>query len=215
MGLTTSKKLIRYENGKRKLEKQGFKEIKAIHLIGGGSEPGTDENWRAFADINIKYGLLYFCFDDAVQRLSSAYVSSLVKDLARFCNFKYGIGYQREFKKGPEWYVSGIIGYEGNVTIEREERARIAKWHNEYFYDDANYKTGDLRDVYPYNVLTSAHLSRPAQETNLKEWIESACGRGDLTQVVDDRWLWTLKDDQIPPVQEALHQAGLLLCYKA
>ncbi|MBM3469095.1 MAG: hypothetical protein FJX71_06670 [Alphaproteobacteria bacterium] len=214
MGLPTSQKLIRFESGKRKLEKNGFQGIEDIHLMGGVSEAGTNLNWKTSVEICLrKKGFLYICFDDVIQLLNKDYITKLVKDLSRFCNFKYGIAYQREFTKGPDWYVNGIIEGISRTPENNIEREKIACWFKKYSVNN-HYKTGLLRDIYLYNILTRTHLDQRVKGQTLEQWILQNATHGDLQSVTDRHWLWSLKPTQIPIVQEILQEADLLLCYK-
>jgi len=214
MGLTTSKKLIQYKSGKRKLEKYGFSDIKAISVLGGVSEAETNLNWKISTEICYRNkGLFYVCFDDAIHSLTKDYILKLVKDLSQFCPFKYGIGYQREFTKGPDWYVSGIIEGIKRTPENNREREQIGCWFKKYAVNN-RYKTGLFRDIYPFNILTSSHLVQKVQNQSLGNWIRQNPGHGNLAQVTNHHWLWSLAPTQIPDAQESLQKSGLLLCYK-
>ena len=53
---------------------------------------------------------------ETVAGLDQNTIQELLIDLLSFADFKYGIGYQRDYAKGPEWYP---FGYDEDDPKER------------------------------------------------------------------------------------------------
>jgi hypothetical protein len=215
IGITTSKKLILYKNGKKKLEKTNFERITEIEILGGVSEPGTHLNWKVDTNFFLREnGLrqeLYLCFPDIQKSFTKDNLSYYLKQLLQFSDFKYGICYQRPYNMGPSLYASGSLG--GSKVSEAEEN-KIGHWQLEYTYSDGIYRTGLLRDVYPFNILVDTHLKEPVGDKTLEAWISSNPKHGTLEKITEHHWLWSIDPQHIPVAQEVLQEAGLLLCYK-
>jgi hypothetical protein len=145
-------------------------------------------------------------------------VAKLLKRFAAPWNPGYGYAFQRPFKLGPEWYVFGYSkGLEISSTdpiIKREERA-MTLWRDAYGLPDAPYKPGDMRDVYPFNWVSSVHLKRPfkleGKAWTLEDWIVAHPQYGTLTPMGRDRWLWSVREEQRSHIRNLLQPTGLFL----
>lgn len=150
------------------------------------------------------------CFDDQILGFKDEIIHILVRDLSTLLSAHYGYGYQRRFAQGPTFYAFGAIG--GNEEISDHEEHQIMCWNNTYRMPDGIYTLGDLRDIYPYNFLSTPHLERDIFGQPLRQWIESDSSRGKLTPLTDTLWSWHVTPDQISPVRNALVPTGIILC---
>lgn len=212
MGLPHSGKYLRYNNGKRRLEKEKY-QVENIDFYAGG-EAGTDYAWKLVAYFSKDHRTTYLCFDEDVETFSREVLEELLMNLCQFCSPKYGIGFQREKKYGPGAYVRGIshglkLAYED--AEHGKEDNRITKWLDVYRGREG-YKTGDLRDIYPFNVLSQPHLDRIVNGHRFQDWVQASSERGTLKQVSDTLWTWWVEPDKIPAVREALAPSGMILC---
>jgi hypothetical protein len=215
IGLTTSQKLILFKNGKKKLEKTDFQGIEDIELLGGVSEPGTHLNWESYSCLNSKRkGEFVLSFLDTKLGFSKALLLPIIQEILTFSQPRYGIIYQRDYENGPHLYASGCNSGLGYSDEELVERRKITSWSDEYDFDDGKYRTGLLRDVYPFNILVHTHLTEPVGGRTLEAWIDSNPRHGVLDKITNSHWLWSVDPEHIPLAQEALQEAGLLLCYK-
>lgn len=218
VGITTSRKLIQFHNGKKKLEKTNYKDITEIEIYGSVSEPGTHLNWKTSASFFVKCNGLRqtmdLCFPDTQQPFHKGVISSYLTHLLSFGDFKYGICYQRPYNMGPADYAGGVISTSGRIELSKQDRKKISTWSHEYTFDDGSYRTGLLRDVYPFNILIDTHLNEKVGTQTLKEWIDLDPTHGTLDKLTDTHWLWSIDPVHIPAAQEALQEAGLLLCYR-
>lgn len=149
-------------------------------------------------------------FDNEIVGFDHDIIKKLSRDLSNFVKPKYGYCFQRKWELGPEWYPFGVI--QGIKDFGNIERKKIGKWNLEYQMDDGNYRTGDLRDIYPMNVICEQHLSREVLGTNLKDWILSDSSHGKLEELNKDLYAWWVDEDQISNVRESLRDTGIILC---
>jgi hypothetical protein len=215
LGSKLSRKLVLYKNGKKKIANSDFGNDLNIEIYGGVSEPGTHLDLKTCASFFIeKNGLrdtLLLCFPDSQKYFTQTNLRSYLKNLLQFADFKYGICYQRPYNMGPSLYAGGSLG---GSKVSEEEENKIGQWQLEYTYSDGIYRTGLLRDVYPFNILVDTHLKEPVNGKTLWAWIDSDPRHGTLDKITDHHWLWSIDPQHIPVAQEVLQEAGLLLCYK-
>jgi hypothetical protein len=164
--------------------------------------------WDIFASIsNVSDKTMVICFDRQLAGIDLQYVAGIVRSLAEIVSLRYGIGYQRSFNSGPELYAFGMIAGLGYTPSERAERDRIGSWMRERIAEGRHLK-GFLRDVYPLNVLSAAHLAREVENLPLSQWIEASAARGTLSALPNEAWLWTIPEQSLSLVQTTLQQAG-------
>lgn len=68
--------------------------------------------------------------------------------------------------------------------------------------------------VYPLNVLNEEHLEIRVNDLSLKEWIGSDSSRGSLKSIPNNMWLWSVKEADLPEVNNACGEAGILLAWQ-
>ena len=169
-----------------------------------------DDIFTVILSIRDEVGTCIIVLDNALVSFDSHIWGNITQSMANFFQPLYGYGFQRAFKKGPMFYPFGIIGSSGNVRISDQEENLITCWSNAY--KKGKYSTGDLRDIYPLNVLSSAHNQRMVEGKPLFDWINADSNRGDLTKLSENLWSWWVRDEQIDLVRSALKPTGILLC---
>jgi hypothetical protein len=215
VGSNLGRKLLLYKNGRRKYEKLEYVGIDNMSMFGGVSEPGTYLDWKTCTNFSIKdnelRNTMELCFPDINASFHKKILLTFLRNLLSFADFKYGICYQRPYNMGPEAYANGTLA---GIDLPREEEKKVARWMHEYDFDDGKYRTGLLRDVYPFNILVNTHLTESVGDKTLESWIDSDSRHGSLDKITNNHWLWSVEPQHIPLAQEALQKAGLLLCYK-
>ena len=146
--------------------------------------------------------------DNALVPLQKKIWEDIVGKTANFFKPRYGYGFQRLYKKGPGSYPSGICV----LKYGDPEAKIIGCWSKAYRMPNGKYCTGDMRDIYPLNVLSSAHNQRMVEGMTLFDWINADTSRGSLTKLGEDLWSWWLKDEDSDSVRAALKPTGILLC---
>jgi len=167
-----------------------------------------DSIFQVQLELELRKKFLVICFDNEIISFDKDYLESFIKDVAPYFDARYGICYQRDFTKGPGLYAYGVIGERG---YSEEEEDQITKWLHSYGYEK-RYQLGDLRDIYPLNVLSKPHLQRKVNNQTLEQWIKSSSSHGELKQLTDKLWSWWMPQDKISPVRESLRDSGIILC---
>lgn len=71
---------------------------------------------------------------------------------------------------------------------------------------------GDLRDIYPMNLVMDVHLNREViPGTPLRSFIESEPSHGTLKAVDDVRFVWCVESENIAQLREALRPSGIIV----
>jgi len=204
-----SGKLLDFSRPSAKLKKNGFRGVASVEIHSKPpSECPTSVDGRMMADLSIvrEYAILsaesLLVPFEAMLDIAHAVVQHL-----KPC---YGIGYQRNRRLGPSFYALGInYGTQGVFSgPEYEEKVRISSWIEGM--SQHVYRQGLLRDVYPYNFLTEAHLFRNVAGLPLNEWIQKDSGRGRLVPFSGNMSLWSVDQVAIPQVCEDLHREGII-----
>ena len=145
--------------------------------------------------------------DSKIVKIDDKLFQDFVKDLVDIVKPKYGYIFQRNFQN--------VVGYEFGMNSGRlsdEERTLVGRWGKVY-RNGGKYKTGDLRDIYPINILSGAHMEREIfPKTKFRNWIESSEKHGNLQKLNNELWSWHVSDELISPVRESLRPTGMILC---
>jgi len=213
IGLPGRSKYMSFKGGQKILEKDNY-QVNDVDFFAGG-EAKTHAGWGLMTSYDIEGQTAVLGFYEVIQAFEEAEILKLVKNLQAFCNSKYAFACLRSKKNKPEYYASGYgTGLKDwPPNPERDEYLRIQKWQDIYRPDRPNqiYKTGDLRDVYPYNFICQAHLDRIVHDITLKQFIEQP-GHGILQPLTDILWTWKLTSEEESKVREELRDTGILLC---
>ena len=178
------------------------KNLKDIVVLFGG-DPGVNNDWNIFLEIfNSTLSII----------IDKKFTSDIKENLFDFISIieienNFDMGFVQFFpsKKIPEYFNHGTIG--GNWSPLEEEK--IWSWSMHY----PNYEVGNLRDVYPYNIISDLHLNRDVHGQTLESWIKSDRRHGALEKLTQTHWLWTIEDEHIPDAQDVLSRANLLVAY--
>ena len=209
-----SQKMHTYTREVKKLGKLDISTITGISIkatLNGSDDCHRRQIFTAIFDIGLKPEITscVLILDNAFAALELERWNNIAQHMAAFFKPRYGYVYQRFYKLGPEWYASGISC---DLKYGDPETKIIGLWSKAYRRLNGKYRTGDLRDVYPLNVLSSAHKQRTVDGMALFDWINADTNRGSLTKLDSDLWSWWVKDEEINSVRAALKPTGILLC---
>jgi hypothetical protein len=220
MGITApsikSGKMNTYTREIKKLEKLDVFTIIGISIkatLNGSDDCHNDQIFTAIFNIGLKPDITrcVLTLDNTIASFEPDRWNNITQHMSAFFQPRYGYGYQRLYEKGPEWYPFGVcVGLDRDK--DKQERSAITIWSNSYSMTDGKYRAGDMRDIYPLNILSSAHNQRMVGGIALFDWINADKSRGSLTKVGEDLWSWWLKDEDIDSVRAALKPTGILLC---
>lgn len=205
-----------FKHVKKKLKEHKFKNVE--HFWFSHRPEGGDDSLDALIATNLELNgatEFHLYFHNDVVSHDWDYVQKLAKDIRQYLQADYGIGFQRELNKGPGYYVAGVItGLPMfNLTQEQEkERTAIGDWFRARL-SGGKYHIGLLRDIYPMNFLTQAHLGNKVGHQTLKEWIkEGRSERGDLRPLTQDMDVWHVPEEKIETVGKSLRPYNFILC---
>jgi hypothetical protein len=217
-----SNKVVSFSRGNAKLLKRGFEGVTDFELLSTISETlRVQHNYHLTAIYNGRAKRLYALVvaRSALATLSPTSMLPIARVMAQELKPGYGIGYRREHRRGPEFYVFGICrglgfgGYGVNLSeAEREEASSISRWSNAM--DEQVWREGTLRDVYPWNFLNVRQLNMEVQGRSLRDWIKQDPRRGSLAAVSDAIALWDVPDVSIPEIRRQLKDAHLLFDWR-
>jgi hypothetical protein len=213
-----SRKKQTFKGGKKSLEARDFQKIDSIVVDSYPPQFNYHHDFFFSGGISLKTvgGRLdmTLCFDDNFVSFERETLEKIIKELSIFIHPRYSFCHQRAFKKGPDFYTWGtIMGLDGyDFPEERPEEERISKWNHEYCMPDGDYRTGMLREIYPLNILSEAHLVQTVGTHTLREWINSSSQHGDLKPLNDQLWSWWVPVENISLVTKSLKDTGIILC---
>ena len=175
--------------------------------MNGSDDSHGDEIFHSCFEVGLGDTNCVLTLDSALVPLDFHIWNKITQQMAIFFQPRYGYGFQRIYKKGPRWYPFGVCV---NLGYEDSERKEISSWSKTYH--SRKYRTGDMRNIYQLNVLSSAHNQRMVEGMALFDWISADTNRGSLTKLGENLWSWWVKDEEIDLVRAALKPTGILLC---
>ena len=172
-----------------------------------GGEAGVNDDWDVYLEID--NSLLSLIIKDNLGENILGVIKKIIQIISGEKNITSGFIDLCSHKKLPQYYNHGI----SSSDMSRDEKDKIRSWGMHFDCKDGQYKPGDLRDVYPYNIISELHLNRNVHGQTLESWIKSDPSHGTLEKISDTHWLWTVEDQHIPHTQEVLSSAHLLVAY--
>lgn len=215
MGITAptnkSKSMNTYAREIKKLQTTPEEEIIAISL----DATSCKSNERIFSLYFDKenLGQCVLALDNQFFSFDVQKVNVIFQKIIEFLFPNYGYSYQREFKKGPIWYPCGVLVGISSLPSFKDyspEAELIDIWGKKY--SNGTYKTGDLRDVYPINLLVDKHLTREiSPDATFEQFIDSDKRHGTLEKIADEHYIWAVEEENIPFIREALRPSGMII----
>ena len=218
-----SGKYVSFNRTNSKLQKVGFDGVQDFEIY--SLRPGAkktmfdyyiDVIFNGESENNGKFESSYaaIAVSSHISTLSSDSLLPLVQAMIQSLKPVYGIGYTRQRKDGPLLYVVGIgQGIRPTSGPEYEEAVRHAHWGRLGMRRQI-YREGTIRDVYPWNFLTTPHLEAEINGSSLQQWIQQDINRGSLSLLNDGVWLWDVAEPNIPGVRSTLWDAGIIFNWR-
>jgi hypothetical protein len=204
-----------YKYTKQLLEKRKFEGITGF-WFGSYGEDHTDDLFDALLSVELETAERgFFClyFHEEILAFDRERVQAILKEITYSVKSSYGIVYRRNITKGPGLYAQGVTtGLKNRIPADALEAKQIGEWWRRYFVNPDRYIPGQLRDIYPMNLLSEVHLSQPVFDTTLQKWIESSAEHGELKPLTDTFWEWWVPEEKIDDVREALRETGIIIC---
>lgn len=205
-GTGFSGKFATFKGMSTRLRRAGFSTVTDFTLI--SSLPDAHISLSQYfmaADLQSKSRLFVISMRHSLVPLSRETLLPFTRDLAQDLNARYGIGYSRSAELGPIFYAIGLVMGLGETGLEDVEGDHIGFWA------DAKrigvWEQGLLRDVYPWNFLNEAQLSRPVGGVPFADWIRAAPGRGTL-EAFGEMNFWEVPEEDIRALRRTLWLEG-------
>jgi hypothetical protein len=134
-------------------------------------------------------------------------VLSFVKGVSTFFYPQYGFVYYPIFDK---WSTAYANGDQQHVKSEKGfssfDKAPLKRWFNEC----EKITSGFIRDVFELNIMNEKHLDFNIHGNSLRQIITDN-SLGDLEQIVDGVYSWTLNKEQLSQTREMLNNSGIFI----
>jgi hypothetical protein len=199
-----------FKEGTSKLEKAGFARVDGFglySLVPAGEIPLWD--WSVMAELSSELSCCVVGARSERATLSSESLASLIRQVTDAIKPEYGIGYRRAAHLGPALYAIGIPQGIQPWGADAEECSRIGLWGT-IGMSNKVFRSGLLRDLYPWNFLTHPQLSQRIGRLSLEQWIRNDGRRGMVSCLGHKALCWTLDEMQIRHVRPYLQEAGVL-----
>jgi hypothetical protein len=214
-----SGKLGSFSRADAKLKKAGFEGVKSMEVLCSTPQALTGNDYFLTADWSVEYSYALVAARSSLATLSPPSMLPVTQTLAQVLKPEYGIGYTRLHRHGPAMYAIGICqglglgGYGVDLNdAEREDADSISRWGDAMAVQV--WQKGILRDVYPWNFLTSSHLTKQIAGVPLEQWVRQDARRGTLSPLGDGVSLWEVTEANISDVRRLLRQSGIIFDWK-
>jgi hypothetical protein len=216
MGTSYDKKLISFKRSNSKLEKIGFSNVEYFQLVSLPPDAKHElegDNFQIVADF--KRQTLTISARTSIASLTKGSLLPLAQEAADILQPEYGIGFHRDERFGPTFYVSGVgcfpASWKPPESEEEEEKmwAEIGGWGS-YGLPNHVWQHGFIRSVYPWNFLTSSQLQEKIDGLTLERWIRKSPDHGTLTGFTNNMTLWEVPTQDIPRLKTLLEEAKII-----
>jgi hypothetical protein len=125
---------------------------------------------------------------------------------------EYGYHFVRDALCGPWFYTYGISAPLDYKPLSYDDAMEVEDWAELVAKGGIWSSSGPmLRDLFQVNLLSQRHRAALVDGVGLLDWIAARPGRGQLDDIGQGRWLWTLTDAEMVAVRPLLNAAGLLV----
>lgn len=195
-------RVVRYETGRKRIKDgicEDYAYISAVRLF-------EAKNVR---DLSLSVGIN----DSRKRAFEVCYQRSLNLDSQNrkivevFCSFAtptYGIYYTMPFACGPLYYALGIGKYGAPEWLQENVGKFSSAWK------DGKLSKGKFREVYPFNVLSPAHLDVRVDNIRFEDWVIRG-GHGRLSLLEQNVWIWEVEKSELERVRLAMGRSGVLI----
>jgi hypothetical protein len=204
-----------YERHAGKLRKRGFSGVTAVslsELSPHGNMPLID--WELYTTVCSDAS---YCVIGLSGRVTDEPVAAIMETARMIVNALhpiYAIAFPSTRPQGPALYAVGLnFGDRILAGEEYESALAVSRW-GDIGMPDQVYREGLLRDVYPWNFLTEAQLSRRLGDATLKAWIESKGNRGSMRAFHRDVTLWEVLPTELPILRQELNALGAIFDWR-
>jgi hypothetical protein len=176
-----SKRDASFQAGDRRLKREGFEGVEDFTLAVCPWDPGA---MMLTADLECDWSQHEWAIlvvRSVLTNLDDPRFRLWLRESVVALRPEYAIAYYRTRRLGSALYVIGLgFDYLGEPPQETREAIRRCKRWGSDGLDEAVWRQGILRDVYPLHILTRPQLDRRVGPVPLCEWITQEPWRGSL-----------------------------------
>jgi len=184
----------------------GLKSLEMYSLLEGAKNQLEGCNLEVF--LSPQHSISFVSFNSSMLPFGSAPFLDLAAQLIDLLTPSYGIGFAQIHAVGPTYFAMGL-GY-GNAPREHKDLTR--SWG--VFIEHQLFLSGFLGGVFPWNLLTKAQLQIVVDGFPLQVWISQESDRGKLRPMPKNMVLWTVANEHLAGVRQALYEAGVVFDYE-
>jgi hypothetical protein len=172
-------KLVTFKGMETRLKRLGFDTVKDFSLVSSLPEAhiATHDYFMSVV-FDSDSGDFVISMRRSLVPLAREPLLPFIRDLAQDLGARYGFAYIRSAETSPTLYALGLV-----MGLELIDPDDVEGDHIGFWMDAVRmrvWEQGKLRDVYPWNFLNAAQLSRPVGSVPFADWIRAAPGRGTL-----------------------------------
>jgi len=203
-----------FKHKRKRLEETKFEGVLSFslsHLAEPNGYPAEllhpDRDWLVYATATKRRQQCVLGWIPAIIGRPAHAFFEVFRRVASLSHARYGYHYQKRYNLRRAWEMPP------ETPIQRQWSNNVQSWEP---YRTQQAGSLLLRDVFPHNYLSDAHLDAPFGKTasTLREWIEDEPnGRGDLKPFTDILIEWTPPPDNIPHIRETLFRSGRLFYF--
>jgi hypothetical protein len=196
--------------GEASLIRRRFQNVKALEFSALEPEARVPVNdYLLTAAYSAKYSYALFAARSSIVPWVGEVLFSIMQDIISCLNPEYGIGYTRAHQFGPAMYAMGINqGLKVFSGPEYEEACEASDWATAM--KQQVYNRGLLRDVYPWNFLSSTQLARSIGDQTLEQWIRDQASRGRLSPMEGKLTFWEVASNELTAIRKTLKTSGVI-----
>jgi hypothetical protein len=203
------------------LDKVGFDNVTSLEAL---SLPSPDASRLIDYSIAISYSEKFLYLNVSapahILPLDDQVLLNFARSAAKLFTPGYGYGCSLGADISPILYSIALELYNVNAPIlkngspEHIKALTLARWGDVGMHEKI-WEHGVIRDVHPWNFLTSPQLNASVNGETLAAWIEAANGsRGTLTPITPKMTFWQIDMEHIPATRDALEKCGIVFSYE-
>jgi len=201
-------KPVSYARAKNMLQELSMEEAHYVTLL---AMPPRDENFfdaPVSASINVRREVL-LSLDTSIKLCENDWLA-IAKQIHCAMPFVYGYQYVLPYSVGPGMYAAGIVHSISAAVEGHEEELRTRWMHLRLAHEKKTYSQ-IIRQVYPLQFLSDAHLRLRVGDLTLRAWIEATRKRGRLCALLPGVWTWSVPNRAaVQAANMELFNAGIL-----
>ncbi|WP_421857044.1 hypothetical protein [Oricola sp.] len=201
-GVTEGKGLT-FKTIRKRLEDGTYKELNHLSVLRLYTKGyPNSEDFSVSLDLSFGNDLVVFMYPIDPQRPDLRPARRFVADILSVLTLKYGFALDIPLRLTPRHCAMGFMPFHVHDGLKESGAWQVA-WR------DKTYATGLFRHVFCLNVLSKPHMEANVGGVSFADWVKKP-GHGDVEQLSEHVWLWTVPRKDRLRCAQILHFNGLL-----